>query len=547
MNIDGITALTSHFKGRLSPLQFPAKRSVEQRLTSLERGGGTSGKQPAAPEPAAPTAAAQPSATRPGRSRAGSTPSPVVGGRSRANTPKPADPDAHFNQVMARSAGLLQRTAPPGTRSFAGGTPSPSTGARSRAGGTPSPAVGGRSRASSGPAPGSDAHFDAVMSRSANLLAATRPQQGPVQQAPDALQRIRDTAAAHRAWAPLPEERLEDRAKSLEATHGRVRAEARLNTGGAPAPTASAPVRPAPKPKASAQKSAPAPVTPVKSPQQFDQSNFAPAAMAAPRPARTYTAPETVVQAAPQHSPVRDTRGSQKFITGLPSLDKLAQGKAVAPRAEESPERTPAGPGEGQMSFDDLAPKPRARRQAAPAKRAQRSPKQASVSGDDWNAMLNDSVAEHKASKAAKAPAPAKTPGVRETTLSVGGKKHVVRTEHSGTPRQLETQHTSAVKAKLAELRAPGQKKAVAEAEGALNSAKANGANKTTVAERQKELNKAKRGPQMSPQHSESFREAYKKHAKVKYDTEVPEHLKPFMGKGSDDPGKSHYYGLGKK
>lgn len=49
------------------------------------------------------------------------------------------------------------------------------------------------------------------------------------------------------------------------------------------------------------------------------------------------------------------------------------------------------------------------------------------------------------------------------------------------------------------------------------------------------------------PQHSESFREAYKKHAKVKYDTEVPEHLKPFMGKGSDDPGKSHYYGLGKK
>jgi hypothetical protein len=376
MNVNGIAAITSHFTSRLSPLQFPSggRRSVDQRLTDLES-GRTGGKQ-ATQEPAAPAAAAKPSATRPGRSR--------------ANTPKPADPDAHFNEVMARSADVLRRTAPPGARSMAasGSASSPSTGARSRAGSTPSPSAGGRSRAGMD----EDTHHAQVMKRSGDIL-----------------QNIRNTAAEHRAAAPLPEERHADLMRGADAALGRIRAsQARLgpvdgsgshsfynqnedhgwtSQVGAFRPagktTPDAPLR---------SGNVAHPVAEVKSPQQFDQSHFTTAAKAAPRPARTSTTP--VVQAAPQRSAGGVGKGTQIPIKGLPKKDTFAQGKPVAPRAEQTLAPTRTGPGRGQL---ELFPK------KSPVKNPAQFP-QSSVSDSDWHSMLSESVAERKKSK--KPPAP---------------------------------------------------------------------------------------------------------------------------------------------
>jgi hypothetical protein len=366
MNVNGIAAITSHFTSRLSPLQFPSggRRSVDQRLTDLES-GRTGGKQ-ATQEPAALAATAKPSATRPGRSR--------------ANTPKPADPDAHFNEVMARSADVLRRTAPPGARSMAasGSASSPSTGARSRAGSTPSPSAGGRSRAGMD----EDTHHAQVMKRSGDIL-----------------QNIRNTAAEHRAAAPLPEERHEDLMRGADAALGRIRAsQARLgpvdgsgshsfynqnedhgwtSQVGAFRPagktTPDAPLR---------SGNVAHPVAEVKSPQQFDQSHFTTAAKAAPRPARTSATP--VVQAAPQRSAGGVGKGVQRGL--FPPGESGPKVKAARKRADKPVQ---PGPGKGQL---ELFPK------KAPVKNPAQFP-QSSVSDSDWHSMLSESVAERKKSK----------------------------------------------------------------------------------------------------------------------------------------------------
>jgi hypothetical protein len=607
VNVSGIQAITSTFKSRLSPLQFPAKKSVEQRLTSLERGDRPSG-QPAAQEPAAPAAAAKPAAKPaaplPGRSRAGAKPAPAVAGRARANTPKPADPDAHFRQVMKSSADVLQRTAPPGTRSFAGATPSPATGGRSRAGDTPTPSAGGRSRAGRSPAPGSDARFDAAMSRSANLLAATRPDpeavrhQQNIGRLDSAQERIRSTAALHRSRQPLPEERLEDRAKSLEATHSRVRAEARLNTGGSPAPAPAKPgptdgsgqhafynqdedkgwtaqvgafrpsgvspdgplrsARPAPAPKktALAESAAwPAPSAPAKSapkPQAPAQpsapaANTGHVAYSLADGSHTYHLPEdgSDPDKKARVQPAGDYNRSRVKPTGR----KPARFNV---RSEQQPPAPPVAPtpvkNQQQFTQDDFAPAAMAAPKAKPAVRRAPEPEPQRVSGDDWHSMLNDSVTEHKATKAAKAtkaPAPAKTPGVRQTTLTVGGKQHVVRTEHTGSRNQLEAAHTKAVKDKLAELRAPK----VQEAQATLNSATRNGANKSTIAERKSELAKAKQQA-AGYTHNNPVRTE----AKRKPPTKVPRATKAdesrvaaFQDGHERHPGHEWTYGVGKR
>jgi hypothetical protein len=670
VNVSGIQAITSTFKSRLSPLQFPAKKSVEQRLTSLERGDRPSG-QPAAQEPAAPAAAAKPAAKPaaplPGRSRAGAKPAPAVAGRARANTPKPVDPDAHFNQamkssadllqrtappgtrsyagatpapaaagrarantpkpadpdahfrqVMKSSADVLQRTAPPGTRSFAGATPSPATGGRSRAGDTPTPSAGGRSRAGRSPAPGSDAHFDAAMSRSANLLAATRPDpeavrhQQNIGRLDSAQERIRSTAALHRSRQPLPEERLEDRAKSLEATHSRVRAEARLNTGGSPAPAPTA------KPAAKAAAPAPTPAKPGPTDGSgqhafynqdedkgwtaqvgaFRPSGVSPdgplrSARPAPAPKKTalaesaaWPAPSAPAKSAPKpqapaqpSAPAANTGhvaysladGSHTYHLPEDGSDPDKKARVqpagdynrsrVKPtgrkparfnvRSEQQPPAPPVAPtpvkNQQQFTQDDFAPAAMAAPKAKPAVRRAPEPEPQRVSDDDWHSMLNDSVTEHKATKAAKATkAPAaKTPGVRQTTLTVGGKQHVVRTEHSGTRNQLEAAHTKAVKDKLAELRAPK----VQEAQATLNSATRNGANKSTIAERKSELAKAKQQA-AGYTHNNPVRTE----AKRKPPTKVPQATKAdesrvaaFQDGHERHPGHEWTYGVGKR
>jgi hypothetical protein len=132
----------------------------------------------------------------------------------------------------------------------------------------------------------------------------------------------------------------------------------------------------------------PAEVSPVQSPQQFSQGNFAPAAKAAPRPARTNSTP--VVQAAPQPSAGGVGKGVQRGL--FPPGESGPKVKAVRQR-EDKPVQP--GPGKGQMSFDDVTPKPSAARKKA-------APKAPSAS--EWHSMLTDSVNERKKSK--KPPAP---------------------------------------------------------------------------------------------------------------------------------------------
>jgi hypothetical protein len=130
------------------------------------------------------------------------------------------------------------------------------------------------------PKPGTDEHFDHVMARSAAALDRTSYAAGNVEEAShaarmkrsgDILQNIRNTAAEHRDWSPLPEERHEqnmsrsgallDSIRQSQAKLGSIEPDRPLNTS-APA---------APKPQRTVQPGlfGPSQVAPVRSPQQF--------------------------------------------------------------------------------------------------------------------------------------------------------------------------------------------------------------------------------------------------------------------------------------
>ncbi|RZU35993.1 hypothetical protein EV284_3476 [Streptomyces sp. BK022] len=280
---------------------------------------------------------------------------------------------------------------------------------------------------------------------------------------------------------------------------------------------------------------------------------------------------------APEHSSSA-IKGREALIPDLPRKERFAKGKPAAPRAEETPEHTRFEAGEGQMAFGDepagkppkkvegvkmaaskrpqtskwgglrqekptpppvqVHPKPKAT-VPAPVKNPQQFP-----SSDEFNSMLNDVVNESKAPAApAEQPAALAKAGVRETRLKIGGKEQVIRTVHNGSTAQLEAKHTRAVKAALAKAHEPE----VTAAQRSLDSATAIGANKSTIASRKSELAQAKRKA-AGYNHVDPFTTAAKaKPAKVRYTTEVPEHLKPFMGDGPDDPNQSRFYGIGKK
>lgn len=237
------------------------------------------------------------------------------------------------------------------------------------------------------PQTGTDEHFDHVMSRSADLLARTKPAQPSspswgaqmgqrlgdkhdrveaadhaqvMHRSGDILQNIRNTAAEHRDWSPLPEERHADAMARTGATLDRIRQSQAVSDAHAPAP-------------------APVPVQPVKSQQQFDQSHVTQAAKAAPRPARTYAAPSA------QQPAAGVSRGVQRPLPHLPAKSTFAVGKPDATRTKKSA-AAPAGPGKGQMSFDDLSPKPRTRKSTA-AK---------TPSASEWHSMLTDVVNKRK-------------------------------------------------------------------------------------------------------------------------------------------------------
>ncbi len=208
------------------------------------------------------------------------------------------------------------------------------------------------------------------------------------------------------------------------------------------------------------------------------------------------------------------------------------------------------------MLSDSIAEHKASKAKAAP------TPAKPSVSDSDWDKMVGETVAATKAARARKAATKPDTPtaravirngsptasassksNVRETKLTVHGKEQVIRTEHNGTTAQLEAKHTKAVKAALAKAHQPE----VPAAERSLDSATALGANKSTIASRKSELAQAKRKA-AGYTHGDAFRnEVKRKPGKVRYTTEVPEHLKPFMGDGPDDPNISRYYGTGKK
>lgn len=132
------------------------------------------------------------------------------------------------------------------------------------------------------PAPGTDAHFDHVMARSSALLDRTAYAAGNVEEAShaarmkrsgDILQNIRNTAAEHRDWSPLPEERHEQAMSRSGELLNRIR-ESQAKIG--PLPD-----RPAPQPTPAPQRTAQTSLFP-KSQAQVSQQQFGPAAKSAP-------------------------------------------------------------------------------------------------------------------------------------------------------------------------------------------------------------------------------------------------------------------------
>jgi hypothetical protein len=145
--------------------------------------------------------------------------------------------------------------------------------------------AGGAQRLHTQPQPGTDAHFDHVMARSADALKRTSYAAGNVEEAAhaqrmkrsgDILQNIRNTAAEHREWSPLPEEKHADNMSRSGELLNRIR-ESQAKIG--PLPD-----RPAPQPTAAPQRTQQLDLFPkakVASPQQFGL-----AATEGPRPKR---------------------------------------------------------------------------------------------------------------------------------------------------------------------------------------------------------------------------------------------------------------------
>jgi hypothetical protein len=235
------------------------------------------------------------------------------------------------------------------------------------------------------PKPGTDEHFDHVMARSADALKRTSYADGNVEEAAhaqrmkrsgDILQNIRNTAAEHREWSPLPEERHQQAMSRSGELLGRIR-EAQAKIGPLPDRPASQPTRSAkPSMPTTAPVSAPAP----------SRSNYGLAATPAPRPMRVYRAPDPAPftppagQAAPQHSPGGVGKGRQVPIKEMTKKAPYTKGKPVAPRAGQA-SSAPAGPGKGQMSFEDV-------------KNPQQFP-----SKDAFHSMLHEVVNERKPPK----------------------------------------------------------------------------------------------------------------------------------------------------
>jgi hypothetical protein len=486
-----------------------------------------------------------------------------------------------------------------------------------------------------GPQTSGDAHFDAVMSRSADLLARTAPAtvQRPEDQAFNKetnRQRGRDfgvhvaqdranVAGAHRDLAAsfdtakqeihrshmsrvgksVPAESLRTSAPAAsgewnthpiardvqmssrstsnpDGSRGPRKIAVRPKPGGASTPAAPAPApaasKPAPSAPAAPAKPAPAaprvpsdgsgshsfynqnedtgwtsqvgaykpagnitpdgplkPVVtaPVKSAAQFTQpkkSDYRQAAgPAAPRPSRTYHAPEPTPFTPPAGGPAPAKTpwnpawdNSTHWSSSLPSRDEPTAAPAKQTRA-----RTP-----------------RAKKAAAPAAEKESSaPAKPTVSDSEWNTMLNDSVKERQVRKgkaAEPAPAPSGPKNFRETTLKKNGQEHVIRTEHNGTQKQLEAKHTKAVKAFLGATYAPD----VAEAQARVAHSEASNAKKSIITANKSELAKAKRK-------AAGHDHATPKEANRAYGTK--KQLSMFEGDGPDDPNLSHEYGIKKK
>jgi hypothetical protein len=125
------------------------------------------------------------------------------------------------------------------------------------------------------PKPGTDEHFDHVMARSAEALKRTSYAAGNVEEAThaqrmkrsgDILQNIRNTAAEHRAAAPLPEERHADSMSRTGELLDSIRRTQAVSDAHAPG-TVPAP-RPTPAPQRVVQAGLFGP-SQVRAPQQF--------------------------------------------------------------------------------------------------------------------------------------------------------------------------------------------------------------------------------------------------------------------------------------
>jgi hypothetical protein len=141
-----------------------------------------------------------------------------------------------------------------------------------------------------------------------------------------------------------------------------------------------------------------------------------------------------------------------------------------------------------------------------------------------------------KGSVPAPAAASSSASNIRETKVKVHGVEKTVRTEHSGTSKQLETMHTQRVKDAINELHVAGRDKALQAFD--RTPAKPGQGEKEIAAQRKRLQGDSITSPVAHQKLSKQFPKVGRSQKKA------AEKVKDFMGDGPDDPKRSHNYGL---
>lgn len=245
---------------------------------------------------------------------------------------------------------------------------------------------------------------------------------------------------------------------------------------------------------------------------------------------------------APQHSPGGVGPGVQRGL--FPPSQAGPRVKVPArPEPKEIDPRTQKGAGLFPKSAVTGTPvKNTSQFPDASAKKTSARPK---VSGRELDAMV-DSWTKTPARKTA-APAPKQTSPTadvkspaqfRETQIKVHGVQRTVRTEHDGTPAELEKQHTQRVRSAIDEIHLSNRGRAIEEYR--MSPAKPGEGDKEISAK----TKRLQADTLATPVTSQSVQNMRKPFPKVGTSKKAAERVKDFMGDGPSDPKRSHNYGL---